>query len=81
MVAVHSSAEYPRGSSSDLQGPFSLCSTLSCPSFCSVISLVSPDCQLHHLLSGSLADSASIPSPCVRAWKFSPGSELGRSLG
>ena len=47
----------------------------------SLPALVSPDCQLHHLLSGSLADSASVPSPRVGAWKFSQGSEQGRSLG
>ena len=72
----------PSGSSSDLQGPFSVFQCLlSTVLTCDLCPRWFPNSQLHHLLSGSLVDSASIPSLRVGAWKFCPGSELGHSLG
>ena len=65
---------------SENRGSLTHCTTGELPllMFWPVLSaLVPPDSQCHHVNSGSLVASRSVPSACVGAWTFSQGSELG----
>lgn len=67
--------------SADLQSSFSVTHLpRQCSDLWSLHGLVFPDPPLHHLTQGDWWATAA-PSPCVVAWKFSQGGELGQSLG